>query len=92
MPIIGLLAPNAFDPETIRVLETALDTAWETLKTSGSAFAVDGRAASTRELLAKRIIELTQLGERDPRRLADDALMHLASSMQGDASPNRSAG
>jgi hypothetical protein len=35
-------------------------------------------AEATRELLALRIIEMAQLGERDPHRLRDDALFYLA--------------
>jgi hypothetical protein len=33
---------------------------------------------ATREVLALRIIEIAQLGERDPDRLRDDALLYLA--------------
>jgi hypothetical protein len=90
MPIIASLAQNAFDPESIRVLETAFDAAWKTVNSSGSDLAVDGRAASTRELLARHIIVLAECGERDPRRLVDDALAHLATSRQVDAPPKLS--
>jgi hypothetical protein len=90
MPIIASLAQNAFDPESIRVLETAFDAAWKTVNSSGSDLAVDGRAASTRELLAKRIIEMAERGESDPRRLVDDALAHLAASRQDDTPPKLS--
>jgi len=31
-------------------------------------------------VLALRIIEIAQLGERDPNRLRDDALLYLAKS------------
>jgi hypothetical protein len=75
MPIITSLAQNAFDPESIRVLEIAFDAAWKTLNSYGSDIAVEGRADSTRELLAKRIIEMAERGESDPRRLVDDALV-----------------
>jgi hypothetical protein len=34
-------------------------------------------ANATRELFALRIIEIAQLGERDPNRLRDDALLYL---------------
>ena len=40
--------------------------------------ASDGDTNATRELLALRIIEIAQLGERDPNRLRDDALLYLA--------------
>ena len=38
------------------------------------------QAEATRELLALRIIEMAKLGERDPHRLREDALLHLAQS------------
>ena len=78
MPIASLLADAAFDPDTVALLASAFDTAWNTVKKSGSPLAADGQAASTRELLAKRIIEMGHKGERDGRRLVDDALAHLA--------------
>jgi hypothetical protein len=69
---------GAFDEKEIRVLVEALDQAWAHLRNSGSALVEDGHAEATRELLALRIIEIAQLGERDPARLRDNALAHLA--------------
>ena len=81
MPIAQRLRSDGFfDPEATNILTAAFDTAWQTLRTSGDVLAADYRAASTRELLAKRIIETARQGERDPIRLADDALAHLANS------------
>lgn len=80
MPIIKLLSNAAFDPDTITLLASAFDTAWDTVRTSGSPLAADDRAASTRDVLAKRIIEMGKRGERDRQRLVDDALAHLAGS------------
>ena len=81
MPVVQLLTSDGFfDPEATNILTAAFDTAWQMLKTSGNVLAADYRAASTRELLAKRIIETARQGERDPIRLADDALAHLANS------------
>jgi hypothetical protein len=51
---------------------------FETPDWAGATFAGGGHAEATRELLALRIIEIAQLGERDPRRLRDDALAYLA--------------
>ena len=48
------------------------------MEESGAPFASDGHASVTRELLELRIIEIAQLGERDPARLRDDALLYLA--------------
>ncbi len=81
MPIIPLLVSDGFfDPEATKVLTAAFDTAWQMLKTSGNVLAADYRSVSTRELLAKRIIEMARQGERDPIRLVDDALTYLANS------------
>ena len=78
MPIDSLLANTTFGPETTALLASAFDSAWDTIKKSGSPLAADDQAASTREVLAKRIIEMGQRGERDQQRLVDDALDHLA--------------
>ena len=80
MSLVPLFANSAFDPETINVVSTAFDTAWQVVSKSGSPLAADPQAASARDLLAKRIIEMAQRGERDPHRLVDDALVHLVSS------------
>ena len=79
MPTMPLL-DGFFDPEAAKILTAAFDTAWQILKASGSTHAADHRSARTRELLAKRIIETGRRGERDPIRLVDDALAHLANS------------
>jgi len=80
VPIDELLTNTAFDPDTITLLASAFDIAWDTVKKSGSPLAADDRAASTRDVLAKRIIEMGKKGEHDPQRLVDDALAHLAGS------------
>ena len=74
--------PNdvAFDPDTIRILTAAFDEAWQSLQKSGVGIEPDGQAEATRERLAMRIIEMAALGERDKRRLRDDALFHLTQS------------
>jgi hypothetical protein len=71
---------GAFDSDTAALLASAFDTAWNALKKSGSPLAADDRAASTRDLLARRIIEMARKGEQDPQRLVDDALAHSARS------------
>ena len=77
MPIDSLLENAAFDLDTTALLASAFDSAWDTVKKSGSPLAADENAASTRDLLAKRIIKMAQQGERDRQRLVDDALAHL---------------
>jgi hypothetical protein len=78
--INSLFADAAFDSDTTTLLASAFDTAWDTVKKSGSPLAADDQAASTRELLARRIIAIGRKGERDPQRLVDDALAHLTGS------------
>jgi hypothetical protein len=71
---------GAFDPESILILTAALDDAWKSLQTAGVYFKSGYQAEATRELLALRIIEMAKLGERDPHRLLEGALLHLAQS------------
>jgi hypothetical protein len=80
MRMVALLAKAAFDSEDTEVLGAAFEAAWEKLNAAGSALAEGSDAALTRELLAKRIIELAKRGERDPDRLVESALDHLAKS------------
>jgi hypothetical protein len=77
MPVASLLKKGALDPETTSVLASAFETAWETVKRSGSPLAAVPQAQSTRETLAKRIIELAHAGERDPVKLSREALASL---------------
>ena len=77
MPIVPLLQEAAFDPETTHILTTAFDKAWHKFKSSGSALADDACAPSTRALLAKRIIETAERGERNIYRLVENGLTYL---------------
>jgi hypothetical protein len=78
MPIDTLFAKGSFDPETATLLASAFDAAWDTVRRSGSPLAANGNASSTRETLAKSIIDSARRGERDPKKLTDDALIHVA--------------
>jgi hypothetical protein len=80
MSIGSFLENSAFDPDTIAILAAAFETAWDTVRKSGSPLAADDQAASTRERLAKRIVAMAQQGERDRQRLVDDALAHVAAA------------
>jgi hypothetical protein len=84
MPIGALLGTNAFDSETTRLLGAAFEAAWRKLEASGSALAGNSRAAETRDLLARRIIEVGRRGETNCDRLVEDALAHLA-RLHGDS-------
>jgi hypothetical protein len=70
----------AFDPDAVRILTAAFDDAWQSLQTSGASYASDDHAKSAREILAKHIIEMAKLGERDQSRLREGALVYMAQS------------
>jgi hypothetical protein len=63
----GLSHHYVFDPETIALLRTTLDRAWESLPQSR-------KAGVSRSLLAERILKAAARGERDPERLRALAL------------------
>ena len=67
MPIQQLLNQQFFGPDEIKVLSTAFEEALRELRL------VDRTDPAT-QLVAKRIIELAQQGERDPIRLRDGAI------------------
>jgi hypothetical protein len=79
MPILRHLKTAAFGPEESKVLAAAFDTAWNVLRRSGSTLAANDKAAMTREVLAKQIVETEQTGDRDHQRLMNNALVHVAS-------------
>ena len=61
---------NAFDPQTLVVLEAAFDEAWLTLKAIGN-------TSIKPDELARAVLRLAMEGERDPVRLHDGALKGL---------------
>jgi hypothetical protein len=69
---------SAFDPEVISTLSDAFEEAWQSLHTSDTTLHLGGQEEQTSEILARCIIELAKLGERDRHRLRDAALAHLA--------------
>jgi len=80
MPIIPLLQQAAFEPEMIEFLVSVYETAWQKVEQSGSKLASPAYRRAAQEIIAKRIIENAQRGERDPNRLADDAVDFLERS------------
>jgi hypothetical protein len=78
MPIVDLLQEANFGADDTRTLTQAFDEAWSKFKSSGHALAGDACAPSTRALLAKRIIETAQRGERSVDRLVEDGVAYLA--------------
>ena len=80
MSIVPLLSQSAFDPEFIETLVSAYEDAWRKVEQSGSAFASPRYRRAAQEIVAKRIIEMAQRGEREPTQLAEDAANYLARS------------
>jgi hypothetical protein len=64
--IIPMLQDDVFDPDALRAMSTALDEVCRVLRVDH-----DQRA---REVMAVRIIQLAQRGERDAQRLRDRVL------------------
>jgi len=71
VPIRRLLENHVFGPDEITVLTTAFE---DTLRALGLA----DRADPATEIIAKKIIELAQQGERDPVRLRERAIQFLS--------------
>ncbi|MGA8413416.1 MAG: hypothetical protein WB756_16785 [Xanthobacteraceae bacterium] len=80
MSILKLLGKHTFDADTTIILASAFDAAWLSLQVSDSPLAADSRAIETRDLLAQRVIEAAQRGERDKRRLVAEALGQFVNS------------
>jgi hypothetical protein len=71
VPIRRLLENHVFGPDEIAVLTTAFE---DTLR----ALRLTDRADPATEIIAKKIIELAQQGERDPVRLRERAIQFLS--------------
>ena len=71
-------ASGVFDPESVTILIGAFDDAWNTVISSHAPFAEEWYQAAAREIIAKHIVQLARLGERDRRRLTDSALLELS--------------
>ena len=59
MPIYRLLRDHAFEPEEIKILGDAFEEALRTLR-------LVNRDDPATQIVARKIIELAQRGERDP--------------------------
>jgi hypothetical protein len=80
MSIIPMLAQSAFEPEMIDTLVSVFEAAWRKVEQSGSRFTSPAYKRAAQEIVAKRIIEMAQRGERDPAALANDAVTFLDGS------------
>ena len=71
MAIYRLLKNRAFGPDEIEVLTTAYEEALRALR-------LKDRSDPATEMIAKKIIDLAQRGERDPVRLREHAIRSLS--------------
>jgi len=69
--------PEAFSPETIRILSDALDEAWRQVEIDKITYKVDGNAEGARQALAKHMVEMAKRGELDRQLLVQGALDRL---------------
>jgi hypothetical protein len=69
-----IILEQSFDPDITNLMGTALDSAWSALTPGETA---PHKRKWAREVLALRITEGVNGGERDIRRLREDALSHL---------------
>ena len=67
-----------FDPATISILEDAFEVAWTRVQASKAPYRTEEYVRAGRAIIATFIISLAKAGERDPRWLADSAILHLS--------------
>jgi len=72
---IKRFADGVFYPEEVAILIAAFDHAWGTLQSSRTPVAEHPYASAVPEMLARQIIMAAQRGGRNPRLLAQDALL-----------------
>jgi len=75
--ILPFARNEAFDPDEVALMSRAFDAAWKELTDMGHVSTAPYQAKQTREILAKRIIDLARRGERDPARLCVAALVPM---------------
>jgi hypothetical protein len=71
MPIIGLLQNHAFEPEEIGLLVAVFEDTLREMRLAN-------RSDPITEMVAKKVIELAQTGERDPVRLRERTIAALS--------------
>jgi hypothetical protein len=67
-----------FDPETVKLLAGAYESALRALGIADDERAVRRGSRALRETLARCVIETARAGERNPHRLRDRALAHAS--------------
>jgi hypothetical protein len=71
-------ADGAFDAAVISILEDAFEDAWRRVEASKAPYVSEEYALAGRTIIVKYIIRAAKAGERDPRWLADSALLYLS--------------
>ena len=71
-------ANGVFRPDEISVLEDAFEDAWRRIEQSKAPWASEDYSTAGRTILAKYIVTMAKGGERDPRWLADSAILYLS--------------
>jgi hypothetical protein len=67
-----------FDPDTTKIMCHAFDQAWASLQDCGDDNTAPDREPFARKMLATRILQRANAGERNPDLLCYDALAALA--------------
>jgi len=60
-----------FDPETIAIINIAIEGAWREIQNGGGPLTLPAYARMTRAVIAKRITEMAKKGERSQRKLSE---------------------
>lgn len=83
-------ASGVFDPVTLSILQGAFEDAWRRVQTSNAPYGTEEYALAGRTILARHIIANAKAGERDPRYLADSALLYLSQQKVSRTPPDGS--
>ena len=75
--LVEQLGPKGARVEALAAAVSVFEAAWHKVEQSGSKLASPAYKRAAQEIIAKRIIEMAQRGERDPDELADDAVSYL---------------
>jgi hypothetical protein len=76
-------AKGVLEPAAIGILVDAFEDAWHRVESSKAPYSNEEYAPAARTIIAKHIIEQAEAGERDPRWLADRALLYLSQQKLG---------
>ena len=70
MPIYRLIQSSAFGPDEIKIIVAAYERGCEELK-------LTAKGNTLKELVAKRVFELAEIGERDAKLISDKVVREL---------------